>query len=190
MPPSFGNRDDSSATANPCGMKKKTAAINHISNDPGPNFAVVPRCLRPRTATRLNRIRSRSLSARTRCGAVCFVFVTIKLEKGTRINYRKFSWEMIDEQNAIELEERFYRMVKLESRGTKRPMKMHHYRTRSAILLLMVSLFFIVFVASRSVGADSRSPHAAAPSQAPARLIIRRNPNLGVNVIVRLWIDG
>jgi len=97
---------------------------------------------------------------------------------------------MIDEQIAIELEERFYRMVKLESRGTKRPTKMHHYRTRSAILLLMVSLFFIVFVASRSVGADSRSPHAAAPSQAPARLIIRRNPNLGVNVIVRLWIDG
>ena len=24
-------------------MKKKTAAINHISNDPGPNFAVVPK---------------------------------------------------------------------------------------------------------------------------------------------------
>src|SRR5882724_10463134 len=44
MPPSFGNRDDSSMTANPCGMKKNTAAIDHITNDPGPNFAVVPRC--------------------------------------------------------------------------------------------------------------------------------------------------
>src|SRR5437773_12373383 len=62
MPPSFGNREDNSITANPCGTKKSTAAINHISKDPGPNFAVVPRCLRPRTATRLNRIRSRSLS--------------------------------------------------------------------------------------------------------------------------------
>src|SRR5215470_20240210 len=33
MPPSFGNRDDNSITANPCGIKKNTAAINHISND-------------------------------------------------------------------------------------------------------------------------------------------------------------
>ena len=40
------------------------------------------------------------------------------------------------------------------------------------------------------MGANSRSRHAVVSSQAPARLIIRRNPNLGVNVIVRLWIDG
>ena len=84
MPPSFGNRDDSSMTANPCGMKKNTAAIDHITNDPGPNFAVVPRCLRPRTATRLNRTRSRSLSARTSFGPVCVVTVVIKLEKETK----------------------------------------------------------------------------------------------------------
>src|SRR4029453_1231131 len=86
MPPSFGNRDDNSITANPCGMKKKTAAINHISNDPGPNFAVVPRCLRPRTATRLNRIRSRNLSARTSFGDVCVVSVDINLEEGNEMN--------------------------------------------------------------------------------------------------------
>src|SRR5438105_15417746 len=85
MPPSFGNRDDNSITANPCGMKKKTAAINHISNDPGPNFAVVPRCLRPRTATRLKRTRSRSLSPRTRCGGLV---VCVTLEDGR--------WEMAD----------------------------------------------------------------------------------------------
>src|SRR4029077_12766436 len=98
MPPSFGNRDDSSITANPCGMKKNTAAINHISNDPGPNFAVVPRCLRPSTATRLNRIRSRSLRARTSFGLVCVVFVVINLERD-KINYSEFNREMIDEMN-------------------------------------------------------------------------------------------
>src|SRR5439155_6980546 len=69
-------------------------------------------------------------------------------------------------------------------------MKTHNYSTRSVILLLAVSLFFSAFVAGQAVGADPRSPHAAAPSRAPARLIIRRNPNLGANVIVRLWIDG
>jgi len=69
-------------------------------------------------------------------------------------------------------------------------MKTYNYSTRSTILLLAVSLFFSAFVAGQAVGADPRSPHAAAPSQAPARLIIRRNPNLGFNVIVQLWIDG
>jgi hypothetical protein len=69
-------------------------------------------------------------------------------------------------------------------------MKTHTYNTRSAILLLMVSLFFSAFFAGQATAADPRSPHAVAPNQAPANLIIRRNPNLGVNVIVRLWIDG
>ena len=69
-------------------------------------------------------------------------------------------------------------------------MKTHNYSTCSAILLLVVSLFFSTFVAGQAMGADPRSPHAAAPSQAPARLVIRRMPNLGVNVIVQLLIDG
>jgi len=56
--------------------------------------------------------------------------------------------------------------------------------------LLIVSLLFSAFAAGRAKGADPRLPHAVTPSQAPGRLIIRRNPNLGVNVIVRLWIDG
>ena len=69
-------------------------------------------------------------------------------------------------------------------------MKIHKYSTCSAILLLIVSLFFSAFVGDQAIGADPRSPHAAAPSQAPARLVIRRMPNLGFNVTVRLWIDG
>ena len=69
-------------------------------------------------------------------------------------------------------------------------MKAHNYSTRSAILLLVVSLFFSAFVAGQATAAEPRSAHAVAPSQAPARLIIRRMPNLGFNVIVQLWIDG
>jgi len=69
-------------------------------------------------------------------------------------------------------------------------MKAHNYSTRSAILLLIVSLFVSAFVTGQAMGAEPRSAHAAATSQAPARLIIRRNPNLGANIIVRLWIDG
>ena len=69
-------------------------------------------------------------------------------------------------------------------------MKIHNYSTRSLILLLMVSLFFSAFVTGQAMGADPRSPHAVASSQAPARLVIRRMPNLGANVIVKLWIDG
>src|SRR6266481_1366860 len=69
-------------------------------------------------------------------------------------------------------------------------MKAHNYSARSAILLLVVSLFFSAFVAGQATAAEPRSAHAVAPSQAPARLIIRRMPNLGFNVIVQLWIDG
>jgi hypothetical protein len=69
-------------------------------------------------------------------------------------------------------------------------MKTHNYSTRSAILLLTVSLLFNVFGAGQTMSADPRAPHVVASNQTPARLIIRRNPNLGFNVIVRLWIDG
>jgi hypothetical protein len=69
-------------------------------------------------------------------------------------------------------------------------MKTHNYSTRSAILLLIVSLLFGASVADPAIGAEPRSPRAAAPSQAPARLIITRMANLGVNVTVKLWIDG
>ena len=69
-------------------------------------------------------------------------------------------------------------------------MKTHDYSTRSAILLLLASLFFGAFAAGSAMGAEPRTPHAVAPSQAPARLVIRRVANLGVNVIVQLSIDG
>jgi len=69
-------------------------------------------------------------------------------------------------------------------------MKTYNYSIRSAILLLVVSLIFSGFASGSAMGAEPRSPHAAATSQAPARLIITRMPNLGVNNVVQLWIDG
>ena len=44
-------------------------------------------------------------------------------------------------------------------------MKAHNYSTRSAILLLVVSLFFSAFVAGQATAAEPRSAHAVAPSQ-------------------------
>ena len=58
-------------------------------------------------------------------------------------------------------------------------MKTHNYSTRSAILLLIVSLFISAFVTG-----------GQATGQASARLFITRMANLGVNNVVQLWIDG
>jgi hypothetical protein len=48
-------------------------------------------------------------------------------------------------------------------------------------------LVFNAYAAGEVMGADLRPPRGVAQ---PAHLIIRRNPNLGFNVIARLWIDG
>jgi hypothetical protein len=69
-------------------------------------------------------------------------------------------------------------------------MRLSSYITRTAILLVMAWLFN-AYAASELMGADSWSARAVVqPAKAPARLIIKRIPNLGFNVIVRLWIDG
>ena len=65
------------------------------------------------------------------------------------------------------------------------------YGTRSASLLIVALVFFSAFAVGQAMAADPRTPRdTLQPAEAPARLIIRRNPNLGVNVIVRVWIDG
>jgi hypothetical protein len=69
-------------------------------------------------------------------------------------------------------------------------MRTHSYSTRSALLLIIAWLFFSVYGAGQAMATDPRPPRGAQPARAPARLIIKRNPNLGFNVIVRLWIDG
>src|SRR5215510_266856 len=84
MPPTLGKRDESSITTNPCGTKKKIAASSHRTSVTGPALADVARCRKPSTATRFNKTRSPSLSARTSCGAVCVVsvFINLEIEKG------------------------------------------------------------------------------------------------------------
>ena len=70
-------------------------------------------------------------------------------------------------------------------------MKTHSYSTHPVILLVTAWLFFNALAAGQVMRADPRPAHAVVqPAKAPARLIIRRNPNLGFNVIVQLWIDG
>jgi hypothetical protein len=70
-------------------------------------------------------------------------------------------------------------------------MKIHSFGTRSAILLLIAWLFLNSLPVCHVMAADPRSPSVVVQrAKAPGRLIIRRNPNLGFDVIVRLWIDG
>ncbi|PYJ71611.1 MAG: hypothetical protein DME76_01275 [Verrucomicrobia bacterium] len=70
-------------------------------------------------------------------------------------------------------------------------MRTPSYITRNALLVVAAWLLFNVYAAGRVMGADPQLPRTVArPAGAPAHLIIRRNPNLGFNVIARLWIDG
>jgi hypothetical protein len=66
------------------------------------------------------------------------------------------------------------------------------YSAGNAVLLLMAWLVFNACVAGPATAAVPQSARAmmAQPAKAPAGLIIRRNPNLGANVFVQLWIDG
>src|SRR5580698_6060282 len=59
MPPSAGYRDDSSATARPCGMKNMSAATIQRMIALGPALAAVAIHRSPRMATRLNSTTSR-----------------------------------------------------------------------------------------------------------------------------------
>src|SRR3954469_2327677 len=69
MPPSSGNRDESSVTTSPCGTKKNSAASSQSAMALGPALAAVASQRSPSTATRLNNTRSRSPSARSSDGA-------------------------------------------------------------------------------------------------------------------------
>src|SRR5206468_3102789 len=65
MPPSSGNRDESSVTTSPCGTKKNSAASSQSASALGPALAAVASQRSPSTATRLNNTTSRSPSARS-----------------------------------------------------------------------------------------------------------------------------
>ncbi|MEY2439072.1 MAG: hypothetical protein QOI34_457 [Verrucomicrobiota bacterium] len=76
-------------------------------------------------------------------------------------------------------------------------MKIFNYRSRKAMTVIMCVLFLSRYAASQAMSADARSSRVAVESSAftqsvkdPARLIVRRIPNLGNNVVVNLCVDG
>jgi hypothetical protein len=77
-------------------------------------------------------------------------------------------------------------------------MKTYNYRNRSALILITTCLLFLTtYGISQAKSSDTQSrrvaiagPAFAQPVNDPARLIIRRIPNLGNNVIVDLYVDG
>ena len=77
-------------------------------------------------------------------------------------------------------------------------MRTYRYSSRNALLLLVAWLSFNVYAACQAMSSDMQSARAAAaggsdlvqPVQGAARLVVRRGPNLGANVAVRLWVDG
>jgi hypothetical protein len=77
-------------------------------------------------------------------------------------------------------------------------MKKHSYISRKALILMSTSLLFLsTYDTSQAMSSDGRSRRDAVagsasvqPARDDARLIVRRLPNLGYNVIVDLYVDG
>jgi hypothetical protein len=77
-------------------------------------------------------------------------------------------------------------------------MRTYRYSNRNALLVLVAWLSFNVYAACQAMGSDMHSARAAAaggsdlvqPVQGAARLVVRRAPNLGNDVAVRLLVDG
>ena len=77
-------------------------------------------------------------------------------------------------------------------------MKTYSYRGRNALILMTTCLLFLSgYGTSQAMSSDAQSRCVAVAGSAPvqpvrddARLIVRRIPNLGYNVIVDLYVDG
>ena len=76
-------------------------------------------------------------------------------------------------------------------------MKTYGDRSRGALVLVVASLFFSGYAAGQPTSVAPHSHRGVAagtgfkqPVDGTARLVIRRIPNLGYDVIVQLWIDG
>jgi hypothetical protein len=75
-------------------------------------------------------------------------------------------------------------------------MKRYSYRSRNALILMSTCLLFLSrYGTSQAMSSDAQSRRVAGsasvqPVRDDARLIIRRIPNLGYNVIVDLYVDG
>lgn len=77
-------------------------------------------------------------------------------------------------------------------------MKTSNYQSRNALILMITCVLFLSrYAANQAMAFEPQSRRVAAarsavaqPLKDPARLIIRRIPNLGYNVIVDLYVDG
>src|SRR5882724_8965371 len=77
-------------------------------------------------------------------------------------------------------------------------MKTYSYCSRKALVLMTTCLLFLSgYGTSRAMSSDAQSGRVAGagsasvqPVRDDARLIVRRIPNLGYNVIVDLYVDG
>ena len=77
-------------------------------------------------------------------------------------------------------------------------MKTYSYRGRNALILMTTCLLFLSgYGTSQAMSSDAQSRRVAVagsasvqPVRDDARLIVRRIPNLGYNVIVDLYVDG
>jgi hypothetical protein len=82
--------------------------------------------------------------------------------------------------------------------GNKTIMKTSNYHSRNALILMITCVLFLSrYAASQAMASDAQPRRVAVarsafsqPLKDPARLIIRRIPNLGYNVIVDLYVDG
>ncbi len=83
-------------------------------------------------------------------------------------------------------------------RNNKIIMKMHSYTRRDTLILITTCLLFLGrYGTSQAMSSDAQSRHVGVagsasvqPVRDDARLIVRRIPNLGYNVIVDLSVDG
>jgi hypothetical protein len=77
-------------------------------------------------------------------------------------------------------------------------MKTHSYSSRNALILMTTCLLFLSrYGTSQAMSSEAQSRRVAVagsasvqPARDDAHLIIRRIPNLGINVIVDLYVDG
>jgi hypothetical protein len=84
------------------------------------------------------------------------------------------------------------------NRSNKTIVKTHSYSSRNALILMITCLLFVSrYGTSQAMSLESQSRRVAVsgsasgqPARDDARLIIRRIPNLGKNVIVDLYVDG
>jgi len=75
--------------------------------------------------------------------------------------------------------------------------KTYRISSRNSVLLVVGWFFFNAYAACQATSSDVWLPSGAVPSpglgqpvEGAARLVIRRIPNLGYDVVIQLWIDG